>query len=143
MNPLLLGGIVETVGKVADSLFTSDEEREKAALENRRFDIEERRLDQTIDLAQIDVNKTEAATGSLFAGGWRPAIGWTCAVALFCYYVPYVLAATVLWVIQVIQTGQLVNRPDLGIADLLGLVFSLLGMSTLRTVDKVKGVEAK
>lgn len=140
MNPLLLGGIVETVGKVADSLFTSDEEREKAALENRKFDIEERRLDQTIDLAQIEVNKTEAASGSLFNGGWRPAIGWTCAVSLFCYYVPYVLAATVLWAIQVIQTGQLVNRPDLGIADLLGLVAALLGMSTLRTVDKLKGV---
>lgn len=140
MNPLLLGGIVETVGKVADSLFTSDEEREKAALENRKFDIEERRLDQTIDLAQIEVNKTEAASGSLFNGGWRPAIGWTCAVSLFCYYVPYVLAATVLWAIQVIQTGQLVNRPDLGIADLLGLVAALLGMSTLRTVDKLKGL---
>lgn len=140
MNPLLLGGIVETVGKVADSLFTSDEEREKAALENRKLDIEERRLDQTIDLAQIEVNKTEAASGSLFNGGWRPAIGWTCAVSLFCYYVPYVLAATVLWAIQVIQTGQLVNRPDLGIADLLGLVAALLGMSTLRTVDKLKGV---
>ena len=140
MNPLLLGGIVETVGKVADSLFTSDEEREKAALENRKLDIEERRLDQTIDLAQIEVNKTEAASGSLFNGGWRPAIGWTCAVSLFCYYVPYVLAATVLWAIQVIQTGQLVNRPDLGIADLLGLVAALLGMSTLRTVDKLKGL---
>ena len=29
MNPLLIGGIIDTVGKVADSLFTSDEERAK------------------------------------------------------------------------------------------------------------------
>lgn len=33
MNPLLIGGIVETVGKVADDLFTSDEERARLALE--------------------------------------------------------------------------------------------------------------
>lgn len=143
MNLLGIGGVIEAVGKVAGDLITTDKERLAAAIENRKLDLEERRIDQAIDLAQIDVNKTEASTGSLFNGGWRPAIGWTCAIALFSYYVPYVLAATVLWIIQVIQTGQLVQRPDLGIADLLGLVFAMLGMSTLRSAEKIKGVAAQ
>lgn len=133
MNFLGIGTVIESVGKVAGDLITTDKERMEMALR-------EKELDQKNDLAQIDLNKTEAATGSLFIGGWRPAIGWTCAIALFCYYVPYVLAATVLWVVQVIQTGQLVQRPDLGIADLLGLVFAMLGMSTLRSAEKMKGV---
>jgi len=136
MNFLGIGTIIESVGKVAGDLITTDKERLEMALR-------EKELDQRLDLAQIDLNKTEASTGSLFIAGWRPAIGWTCAIALFCYYVPYVLAATVLWVAQVVQTGQLVTRPDLGIADLLGLVFAMLGMSTLRTAEKVKGVAAK
>lgn len=143
MNLLGIGSVIEAVGKVAGDLITTDKERLAAAIENRKLDLEERRIDQAIDLAQINVNKTEAATGSLFNGGWRPAIGWTCAISLFCYYVPYVLAATVLWVIQVIQTGQLMSRPDLGIADLLGLVFAMLGISSLRTAEKIKGVAAQ
>lgn len=133
MNFLGLGTVIESVGKVADDLITTEKER-------RELDLREKEIDQRLDLAQIEVNKAEASSGSLFIGGWRPAIGWTCAIALFAYYVPYVLAATVLWVIQVVQTGQLVTRPDLGIADLMGLVFALLGMSTLRSAEKMKGV---
>jgi hypothetical protein len=36
-------------------------------------------------LAQIEVNKAEAASGSLFKGGWRPFIGWVCGIA-FAYH---------------------------------------------------------
>lgn len=133
MNFLGLGSVIESVGKVADDLITTEKEK-------RELDLREKELDQRLDLAQLEVNKSEASTGSLFIGGWRPAIGWTCAIALFSYYVPYVLAATILWVVQVIQTGQLVSRPDLGIADLMGLVFTMLGMSTLRSTEKMKGV---
>lgn len=133
MNFLGIGTVIESVGKVAGDLITTDKEK-------RELDLREKEINQKIDLAQIEVNKVEAATGSLFNGGWRPAIGWTCAISLFCYYVPYVLAATALWIWQVIQTGQLVTRPDLGIADLIGLVMAMLGMSTLRTAEKVKGV---
>lgn len=89
---------------------------------------------------QIDVNKAEAGTGNMFIGGWRPAIGWTCAISLFCYYVPYVITATVLWAWQVIDKGQLVERPDLGIADLLGLVTAMLGIAGMRTLEKKAGV---
>ena len=36
---------------------------------------------QQLALAQIELNKVEAQSGSLFKGGWRPAVGWTCAIA--------------------------------------------------------------
>ena len=36
---------------------------------------------QEISLAQISVNKEEAASGSLFKGGWRPFVGWVSGVA--------------------------------------------------------------
>lgn len=133
MDLLGIGNIVTSVGKIAADLVTTDKEREQLRLQ-------EKEIDQRIDLAQLEVNKAEAASGSLFNGGWRPAIGWTCALSLFCYYVPYVLAATILWIVQVVQTGTLMPRPDLGIADLLGLVFAMLGMSSLRTAEKMKGI---
>ena len=38
------------------------------------------------DRAQMEVNKAEAQTGSLFIGGWRPAIGWVLAAAVAYTY---------------------------------------------------------
>ena len=34
-------------------------------------------------LGQLEINKAEAQSGSIFKGGWRPAVGWVCAIALF------------------------------------------------------------
>ena len=33
-------------------------------------------------LAQIAVNKVEAASPSLFTSGWRPATGWVCVLGM-------------------------------------------------------------
>lgn len=87
-----------------------------------------------------DINKIEASNPSLFVAGARPALLWICDLAIFCYYVPYILVATVLWAWAVMKTGTLQPRPDLGIADLLGLVATLLGSAALRSVDKMNGV---
>ena len=44
------------------------------------------KLQQSGDLAQMtaqtDINKVEAGSTSMFVSGWRPAIGWVCALAL-------------------------------------------------------------
>lgn len=94
-------------------------------------------------LAQDDTNKVEAASGNLFVSGWRPAIGWVCAASLFTYYVPYCLVATVVWAHQVWVAQSLVARPDLGIADLIGLLSAMLGIAGMRTAEKFRGVAGK
>ena len=33
-------------------------------------------------LAQLEINKAEAASGSEFKGGWSPFVGWVCGIAL-------------------------------------------------------------
>ena len=37
---------------------------------------------QRADAAQMEVNKVEAASASLFIAGWRPFVGWVCAVGV-------------------------------------------------------------
>jgi len=93
-----------------------------------------------IDAAQSNINAIEASSASLWKSGWRPAIGWVCAGALALNYWPRALAGVVMWVIQCYHSGQLAPYPDLGIMDLLGLTGSLLGMSTLRSIEVQKGV---
>ena len=75
MNPLLIGGIIDTVGKVADSLFTSDEERARLQIEATKAETDAFRAESERMAGQVDINKIEAAHSSLFVAGWRPGIG--------------------------------------------------------------------
>ena len=61
-----------------------------------------------IDLAQLDINKTEAAHRSVFVSGWRPFIGWSCGAAMALNFIVFPLASFVL-----AQTGHLVKLPTL------------------------------
>lgn len=135
--------LMSLIGSVIERLFPDPEKAAEAKMKliemQQNGQLAELDADVKVMLGQLEVNKAEAATGSLFIGGWRPAIGWTCAVSLFSYYVPYCLIATALWAVQVYQTGFMLPRPDLGIADLLGLVGSMLGMAGLRTKERLEG----
>lgn len=104
-------------------------------------------------LGQMEVNKVEAAHGSIFVAGWRPAVGWTCAISLALAFIPKALVITALWASQSymmldqcvvpacdIATFALPPFPDLGTTDLLGLLGGMLGIGAMRSLDKIKGV---
>ena len=42
---------------------------------------------QTANLAQIEVNKIEAASKSWFVAGWRPSVGWVCSLAMLYHFI--------------------------------------------------------
>lgn len=90
-----------------------------------------------IALAQIAVNKEEAASGSLFKGGWRPFIGWVCGSA-FAYH--FVLQPIMIFGIAVYGLN-LPALPVFDMASLMTVLGGLLGLGGLRTFEKVKGVE--
>ena len=83
---------------------------------------------------QREINKAEAANASLFVAGWRPAVGWVCACALGFQYLLRPLfswAAGIWW-------PQLPALPGLD-ANLWELMFGMLGLGALRTVEKARG----
>ena len=88
--------------------------------------------------AQTDINKEEAKSASIFVSGWRPAIGWVCALALFYQYLLKPLA------IGLLPTFGIVAPPLPGLDDnLWQLMMGMLGMGGLRTFEKVQGVASK
>ena len=123
-----VGAIVETVGKVADDLFTSDEERMKAELD--AFTAETVRLQ-----GQTDVNKAEAASTSIFVAGWRPAIGWICGISLA--YVS-VIEPIGRFVSQVAfsYTGAF---PVIDTTITMQILIGMLGLGLYRSMDKFNG----
>ena len=89
-----------------------------------------------ISLAQIEVNKAEAASGSLFKGGWRPFIGWVCGVA-FAYH--FVLQPLLIFLVSVF--GLVIPElPTFDMGSLMTVLGGLLGLGSLRTFEKYKGV---
>jgi Holin of 3TMs, for gene-transfer release len=92
---------------------------------------------ESITTAQSDINKVEAASPTVFVSGWRPAIGWVCALALaFQYLVRPIVGASFS-----IAGHTIPAIPGLD-DNLWQLLFGMLGMGALRTVEKFKGVAA-
>lgn len=136
LNPL--SGIIETVGNVIGDLHTSDKERGELFIENRKLDIEEQKVGQSIDLANIKVNEQDSKGESWVQRNWRPGFGWV-AVAGFAYQ--FVLYPLLLWIwallgaFGVLPAG-LTPPPPLDVEPLWVLASALLGVASLRTVDK-------
>lgn len=125
---------VKAAGEAFDNLFTSDEERDQAktVLEKLR---------QQPAIMQAEINKVEAQHRSVFVAGWRPGIGWVCAISLAMFYIPQFALAAVVWVLTVAESGWTIIPAYPGSADsLMELVLALLGMATIRTVEKAKGL---
>ena len=91
---------------------------------------------QQLALAQIEVNKAEAASGSLFKGGWRPFIGWVCGVA-FAYH--FVLQPIILFAVTAYGL-QIPTLPEFDMTSLMTVLGGMLGIGGLRTYEKQKGI---
>ena len=87
-------------------------------------------------LAQLEINKAEAASGSLFKGGWRPAVGWVCALA-FAYH--YLLQPLLVFILTA-SGVDLPELPSFDMSTLLTVLGGLLGIGGLRSYEKTKGL---
>ena len=135
MNPLGIGAIIDSVGKVASDLITTDKERVQLELEGKR-------IDQATDLAQMEVNKTEAQNQNLFVAGWRPAIGWVGAAAMAYQFLAYPL---LVWSWTWMQAEQIVPQevkppPMLDTEALWVILSGMLGIAGMRSFEKTRGV---
>lgn len=138
MNLLNISTIIDSVGKVAGDLITTDKEKMQLEIENRK-------LDQAIDMAQIEVNKEEAKSSSLFVSGWRPAVGWIGAAALAYQFLLYpILGWAWKWLQAMNYVPAEMSPPPLLDAEQLWVMLSgILGIAGMRTFEKQKGVASK
>jgi hypothetical protein len=107
-------------------------------MEKLRLDgeLEEFRIAQSANIAQIDLNKVEASHTSIFVAGWRPFIGWVCGVALAYGFI----IEPILRFLAKVTFGYEGEFPVINLAALDSILLGMLGLGTLRTVEKVRGV---
>lgn len=141
-NPIT--AIADLGGKLIDRFFPDPAQAAQAKLEllkmQQNGELQEMATISGLDLAQIEVNKVEAASSNLFVAGWRPAIGWVCAASLALYYIPRFVLGMGFWCYTAWGAQSLPPLPEMGVADVLGLVATMLGSSLIRMREKEKGV---
>lgn len=126
MSATGFGEIADLAKDVIGRFFPNKTEQEKAELAATLAVVQ----------GQLEVNKAEAVSPSVFVAGWRPFIGWVCGAALAYTYIgyPFLLWAGALWFPGV-------KPPELGNDGMLyELLLGMLGLGGLRTFEKVRGV---
>lgn len=130
MNPLLLGPLLEFGKDIIGRLIPDPEKKAAAEMELLKMTHDG---DLKVVLAQLEINAKEAASPSLWVSGWRPYFGWVGGTAFL--YVG-LLKPLLSWFAQI--KGWPVP-PDIDTEFLWVVVSGLLGIGTLRSVEKVKG----
>lgn len=87
--------------------------------------------------AQAAINQQEAASNNLFVAGWRPAVGWVCALALaYSFFIqPFIQFLATLFHLNFDPK----TLPVLDWGMLGQLLFGMLGLAGMRSYEKVKG----
>lgn len=125
----IIGDLIDGVKDLVSEVIVDKDKRDQVNLELAKLqDSAQARLDAQV-LAQVEVNKVEAASGSIFVAGWRPAVGWVGASALAYSYI-----------LSPILVGLGLDLPTPDYSGLMNIVLAMLGIGGMRTYEKVKGV---
>jgi|TARA_Y100000389_G_C17318514_1_gene441781 hypothetical protein len=122
----ILGSLIAPVTGLLDK-FIEDKDQ-KSALAHEIATLAQKQAHESA-LAQLEVNKVEAAHKSLFVSGWRPAVGWSCCFAL--------VYSTILAPIL----GIWFTVPPVDSSLLTTVLMGMLGLGAMRSAEKVKGVQ--
>ena len=106
--------------------------------EQAKIELQLAQLENALQTGQIEINKAEANNPSWFVAGARPFILWVCGFAIAYQFVVYPLAYGFLGSMDI--TFPI---PELNVGMLFNLMISMLGMSGLRTYEKLKGIDTK
>ena len=86
---------------------------------------------QALAMEQIKIN-IEEAKGNWFQSSWRPLIGWICGLSLAINYMVVPICA-----------GFGITIPQADMSVMMPLMFGMLGISGMRSYDKMKKTDTK
>ena len=129
----ILTSLIGPVSGILDKVI--EDKDQKAKLAHELATMADTHAQQAL-LAQLEINKAEAASGSLFKGGWRPFVGWVLGISLLYHFIlsPLILFGVTLTGVDIPPIPQF----DMG--SLMTVLMGMLGLGGLRTYEKQKGL---
>ena len=128
----MLQALIGPVAGLLDKFIPDTDEKMKIAAELSTM---AERHAQELAKGQLEVNKVEAASKSMFVAGWRPAVGWVCVLGMAMNFIIVPMGnfglslADIQVVIPMIDTSQM-----------MPVLMGMLGLGAMRTVEKVQKV---
>lgn len=129
----IISSLIGPVTGILDKVI--EDKDQKAKLAHEIATMSDTHAQQAL-LAQLEINKAEAASGSLFKGGWRPFVGWTCGVALLYHFI---LTPLILFGVS-LSGATIPPLPEFDMGSLMTVLMGMLGLGGLRTYEKQKGL---
>ena len=129
----LISSLVAPVSGLLDKFIEDKDQR--ALLAHEIATLAEKQAQEQI-VGQIKTNQIEAAHQSMFVAGWRPAVGWVCALAMLLNFIliPFINLG--------LEFADLDLQLDLiDMETMMPVLFGMLGLGGMRTAEKLKGVQ--
>lgn len=127
-----VSALLEIGGKVIDRVWPDPVQAATAKLELIK-------LQQSGELAvivgQLEINKTEAASASVFVSGWRPFIGWVCGAACAWNWIGLKIALFV-----ALYFNHPITLAPADLSEMTPVLMGMLGIGAMRTIEKLNGV---
>jgi hypothetical protein len=124
---LLVPTVIEAGIKVIERLFPDPNEAAKAKLAlfelQQKGELANLSAEVEIATAQSKINEVEAS-GDIFRGGWRPAVGWICALGLSYQFIA---RPTMNFILALAGHGD-IAMGTLELETLMTLLFGMLGL---------------
>ena len=124
----MIASLLPVASKLLDKFIVDKDQKEKLAHEIATM---AEKHAQELALAQIKVNQEEAK-GNWFQSSWRPLIGWICGLSLMINYM-----------VSPILAGFGIVIPQADMSVMMPLLFGMLGISGMRSFDKMKKTDTK
>lgn len=120
-----LTAVADLAGTVINEIWPDKTEQEKAQLQAAIMVVQ----------SQLDINKEEAKSPSIFVSGWRPFIGWVCGMACAWNW----LGLSVAKFIAITFFAKTINLSAADISEMMPVLMGMLGLGAFRTVEKLNG----
>ena len=117
--------LINPISTLLDKVIPDKDQRDKLAHEIATMS---ERHAQEIALAQIEVNKEEAK-GNFWQSGWRPATGWVCVAGFLVNFL-----------VSPLLNPFGIHIPQADTTVMLPVLMGMLGLGTMRTLERTKGV---
>lgn len=128
----LISSLVAPVSGLLDKFIEDKDQR--ALLAHEIATLAEKQAQERM-VEQVKTNQIEAAHQSMFVAGWRPAVGWVCALAMLLNFIliPFINLGMDL-------AGLDIRLDLIEMETMMPVLLGMLGLGGMRSYEKARNV---